>query len=184
MSNNLGLPGFNEDTSGDKEDTSGNEDTLRDEENTFDNEVTSNNEENVSGNNEEDNSSDEGDNSGNEDDDSSNKGIPGLEVCWTVERDEVYPGVGKCCSTSSCHAPDSDLNAGQLTKMDNAAAQSHHHLILEVLKSDTSTSNAILGPSPGGRCWMLSGGKGQLFCSSGEVAQQSLGVSMVSAQLM
>ena len=41
------------------------------------------------------------------------------------------------------------LNAGFLTEMEKATAVSRHHLILKVLKNETSAAEAVLGPSPG-----------------------------------
>ena len=72
-----------------------------------------------------------------------------LEVSWVVKGEKMSPGPGECCSASSCREPGSDLNAGFLTETEKAAAESRHHLILKVLKSETSASEAILGPPPG-----------------------------------
>lgn len=73
----------------------------------------------------------------------------GLDVLWVIKREEIRPEPGKCCSASSCRGPGSDLNAGFLTEAEKAAAKSRHHLILKVLKSETSAAGGILGPPPG-----------------------------------
>jgi hypothetical protein len=72
-----------------------------------------------------------------------------LEISWVVEGKEIHPEPGKCCSASSCRVLGSDLNAGDLTETEKAAAQSRHHLILRVLRNETSAAEGILGPPPG-----------------------------------
>ena len=79
------------------------------------------------------------------------KGTSELDISWIVKEEGMPPEPGKCCSASSCRAPGSKLNAGSLTEAEKAAAESHHHLILKVLKSETSAAETILGPPPG-RC--------------------------------
>lgn len=84
----------------------------------------------------------------------------GLEVSWeAVEGEEAQPEAGKCCSSSSCRAPGSGLNAGNLTDVEKAAAKSRHNLILKVLKSETSAAEDVLGPPPG---------RTGILCSKGE----------------
>jgi hypothetical protein len=75
----------------------------------------------------------------------------GLDVLWVVEGGEVQPEAGKCCSSSSCRAPGSDSNAGCLTDVEKAAAKSRHHLILNVLRHETSAAEEILGDPSGER---------------------------------
>ena len=85
-------------------------------------------------------------------------GLPGFDgqssvfdASWEAESEETQPGPGECCSAASCRAPDSDLNAGFLTEAQKSAAISRRHLILDVLKNETSTAAGILGPPPGRR---------------------------------
>ena len=85
-------------------------------------------------------------------------GLPGfdghtseLDTSWEVESEEARPETGKCCSAASCRAPGSDLNAGFLTAAQKATAMSRRHLILDILKNETSTAGGILGPPPGRR---------------------------------
>lgn len=74
---------------------------------------------------------------------------PGPEISWVAKGEEICPEPGKCCSALSCRASGSDLNAGDPTKTEKAAAQSRHHLILKLLRTETSTADGILGPAPG-----------------------------------
>ena len=81
-------------------------------------------------------------------------GLPGFDEgntsdLWVVKEEETHPEPGRCCSALSCRAPGSKLNAGFLTETEKAAAASRHHLILKVLKNETSAAEAVLGPSPG-----------------------------------
>lgn len=73
----------------------------------------------------------------------------GLEVSWVIEGEEIRPEPGKCCSASSCRAPGSDSNAGELTEAEKAVVQSRHHRIRKVLRNETSAAEGILGPPPG-----------------------------------
>ena len=73
----------------------------------------------------------------------------GFATSWIVKEEETRPEPGNCCSASSCRAPGSGLNAGFLAEEDKAVAKSRHHLILKVLKHETSTAEGILGPPPG-----------------------------------
>ena len=73
----------------------------------------------------------------------------GFDISWVVEEERVHVESGSCCSAASCRAPGSDLNAGFLTSREKATAKSRHHLILKVLKNETSTAEGILGPPLG-----------------------------------
>ena len=83
-------------------------------------------------------------------------GLPGfdgrnpsqLEVSWVVRGEEVHPDPGKCCSASSCQ-PGSDSSADDLVGIKKATTQPRHHLILKVLRSETSAAEEVLGPPPG-----------------------------------
>ena len=77
------------------------------------------------------------------------KGTSGLDFSWSVEEEELPPEPGKCCSASSCQVPGSKSNSGSLTEPEKFAAKSRHLLILKVLKSETSTTEGIIGPPPG-----------------------------------
>ena len=89
------------------------------------------------------------------------KGVSELDVSWVVEGKKLPPEPGKCCSASSCRAPGSNLNSGFLTKSEKAAAESRKPLILNVLKSETSATEDILGPPLG---------RGGIRCSDAERA--------------
>ena len=80
----------------------------------------------------------------------------GLDVSWVVEGEYIQPEAGKCCSSSSCQVLGSNSNVGCLTNTEKASAESCHHLILNVLRHETSTAEEILGHPPGQqsiRCW-------------------------------
>ena len=87
----------------------------------------------------------------------------GLDVCWVVEGEEVQPEAGKCCSSSSCQVPGSDSNPGCLTDAEKTAADLRHHLILNVLRHETSTAEEILRQPPGERGIRCQKGDKELF---------------------
>lgn len=75
----------------------------------------------------------------------------GPSASWTVRDENVRPELGKCCSSRSCHMQTSGQNTDSTTDTvaEEQSTDSRHHLILNLLKHETSAAEDILGPPPG-----------------------------------